>query len=247
MNRNTNISIEEFSIIEQYLLKQMPEREYDAFTQKMQNDTDLNAKVDEVKLLLTGIQEAALLEKIETYHNELSGTKKNNTSRAGILTGMKFWLAAASILIIVAIGTLFYTNSFNKEERLFTDFYRPDSGLISAMSTSDNYLFDRAMIDYKTGKYDAAIASWQQLLDAMPENDTLHYFIASALLAESENEQAIQHFEKVIGNRNSNFYEDACWYSGLAHLRVGKKTEAIELIKNSSHPEKDALLTKLEK
>lgn len=245
MNTSTDITPEEFEIIEQYIMKQLPAEEYDAFTNRLETDRALQNKLHSVRLLLLGVQKSSLTHHIEKYHQELSSLKKNVGYSAGKVFSMKGWLAAASIIIIAGIGALLYFNSFNKEVKLFTQYYQPDPGLISPMGISDNYLFDRAMIDYKTGNYAKAISSWENLLQANPVNDTLNYFLGSAYLAMDQNTKAIDYFQIVTHQQESYFFKDACWYMGLALLKSGKKKEAISFIEKSDHQDKETLLLKL--
>lgn len=71
MNRKTDISSKEFENIERYLLKQMSEDEYNTFTKQISNDSTFQDKIDTVKLLLVGIQESNLSEKINDFHHEI--------------------------------------------------------------------------------------------------------------------------------------------------------------------------------
>jgi len=113
------------------------------------------------------------------------------------------------------------------------------------MGASDNYLFDRAMVDYKVGDYDAALQIWENLQESKPANDTLNYFIASAYMGKENDEIAISYFQKVIINESSFFRNDALWYTGLALIREKKMKEAISVLEKAEHQDKDRLLAKL--
>jgi tetratricopeptide (TPR) repeat protein len=225
----------------------MSEDEYNAFAIKLKNDSALQEKVHSVRLLFLGISESAMEGGVKEFHKELTADAQQNTPKTGKIFSMKQWLVAASIIIIAGIGALLFLNRNNREEKLFATYYKPDPGLITAMSVSDNYEFDRAMIDYKTKDYDGAIHAWEKLLTAKPDNDTLNYFIASAWLAKKNNEKAIIYFQKVISDTSSYFLHDAYWYAGLALLKEGKDKEAIPFIEKSEHPHKNDLIEKLEK
>ena len=246
MNRNTDITPEELEIIERYILKQMSQGEYEAFTKKLKEDNSLNEKVNTVRLLLVGIEEAELADKIEDFHKGLPFSKQNKASPLARIFSMKKWLVAASVIVLVGLGSLLFFNPFHTNS-LFNKYYKPDPGLITTMGNSDNYLFDHAMIDYKTKNYDRAIAAWEKLLATKPENDTLNYFMGSALLAENKSEEAIAHFQKVISNPRSYFLNDAYWYLGLALVKQQKTQKAIPFIEKSDHQNKEALLLKLQK
>lgn len=246
MNRNRTILPQEFQEIEQYLLKEMSEEQMQSFAKRLDSDQELHEKIHTVRLVIAGIQENQLVRELENFHDGMKIPSKNITTKKNLFN-LKNILLAASVIIIASMGIFLFYYMPGKEERLYTEFYKPDTGLISSMSSSDEYVFDRAMIDYKTGNYDAAIHSWDSLLTEKPGNDTLQFFIASAYLAMDHYNKAIAHFKEVVSQTNSNFFEDANWYLGLAFLKVDKKDKAIPFIEKSNHPQKDKLLDKLRK
>lgn len=243
MNLQTNISEEELSLIESYLFNNLPPHEQASFSSRLLNDTDLQAKVEEIRLLMLGVNEAVLQDKLNAFHHELPAHVKNRPPSK--ITLLNRWLVAAAVIIVIAVGSWLLLNRSTTEEKIFTAYYKPDPGMITAMSTSDNYTFDRAMIDYKTGNYDSAIKAWESLLALEPGNDTLNYFIGSSYLALNKNEKAIPHLQKVITVSNSYFLKDAYWYLGLLLLKEGKRAEAVSLIKKSEHEKSGELLLKL--
>jgi tetratricopeptide (TPR) repeat protein len=157
-----------------------------------------------------------------------------------------WWLAAASIVIIIGAVSMWYLASGNKNERLFAVYFHPDAGLISGMGVSDNYVFDRAMIDYKTGKYEQAIDAWKELLQSNAANDTLNYFIGAAYLALKDAKSAEIYLRKVTADTTSLFTNEANWYLGLALLKQNKPEEALPYIQRSTHKEKETLIPKLQ-
>lgn len=245
MNRDVNISQEELETLEQFILQQMTAEEKTAFTKKLRSDFALQHKLETVKLLLVGVQEAGLQKRLDEFHDDLTSLKKNRIQPLKNTFTLNKWWVAASILIIVGLGLMFVFNSHTQEEKLFASYFQPEPGLISPMGASDNYLFHRAMVDYKVGEYDAALKTWESLLASKPENDTLNYFVASAYLMNEKEEIAIAHFEKVISIDNSPFKNDALWYTGLALLKLNRKTEALGFIEKAEHENKAALLREL--
>lgn len=247
MNRNNPILPQEFEEIEQYLFKEMPEEQLLSFTKRLESEEDLRDKVHTVRLIKIGIQEDQLARDLQRFNDGMKASTSKNTSSGRNIIPLKFLFVAASVLIIAAIGVFLFFFNPGKEERLYSNYYKPDSGLISSMSSSDDYIFDRAMIDYKTGEYKKAIQSWDSLLKERAGNDTLEFFIASSYLAMDNYEEAITHFKKVVTQENSVFLEDANWYLGLAYLKTNKKEMAILSIEKSDHPQKEELLEKLRK
>lgn len=240
-----DMSPEELERIERYIQNDMTPEESIQFESQASNNQILKDKINEVRLLLLGVQEASLTAKLEDFHTNLDA--QNGDSQTNKIFPFKKWLLAAAMIAVIAIGFWLLIDSFNANENLYSKYYKADPGLLSAMSFSDNYQFDRAMIEYKTANYDSALKNWETLLIANPKNDTLHYFIGASYLALDKNEKAIQNFEEVLKIQTSYFFSDANWYKGLALIKEGKKAEAIPFIEKSAHANKASLLDELKK
>ncbi|MEO6134888.1 MAG: hypothetical protein ABIP35_07025 [Ginsengibacter sp.] len=246
MKTQSDITPEEFEILEQYLTNEMSSGDREEFSKKLNEDPILQQKLYSVKLILTGIQESTLQKRVEEYHQDLHPVTKNISASSSKVFSIKQWLVAASILVIAGITALLYFTAPEPNQKLFSQYFKPDPGLINSMGVSDNYIFDRAMIDYKTGEYAKAVIAWEKLLKENSANDTLNYFLGSANLALDKNDKAISYFSIVLSNENSAFYNDAKWYTGLALLKEDKNKEAIPFIEKSEHPNREELLKKLE-
>ncbi len=244
-NQEIHISLEEWEEIEAYLNGSFSTEQLQAFEQRLQTESDLLAKVEKVKLSLLTVEEAGLREDLETFHTRLKTKpvvsipkhKKNNLTK---------WLAIAAVFIAIAITTILYLQQPNEHEKIYSSFYKPDPGLSTTMSQTDDYEFEKAMVEYKTGNYEVALASWQNLLRQNPQSDTLNYFIGSALLADKKIEQALPFFDMVLKKEKSTFLPEAEWYKALALLHSGKKQEAILLLKKGTYSKNTNLLRKLE-
>ncbi|RYD82847.1 MAG: tetratricopeptide repeat protein [Sphingobacteriales bacterium] len=239
MNNNINFTEEELDLADQYLSGQMSVEERIAFEQRLQNDSDWAVKFKEIQIMALGIQEASLRNEMQQW------SQQKKAARVRSINGIKKIAAAAAILLSVSVLGWMLIFKKSGTEQLYADFYKPDPGLATKMSLSDNYEFERAMVDYKTGDYKAALERWNKLLPLEPANDTLHYFIATANLGVDNTAAALQFFNKVLQQNNSAFAGEAYWYKGLALLKQGKKAEAVTAIEQSTHPQKSALLQKL--
>ncbi|MBC7933885.1 MAG: hypothetical protein H7Y86_00805 [Rhizobacter sp.] len=243
MNNNITITEQELELIDNYLAGRLTGADKAAFEAQLAGNEEWKAKFSQVKLLAIGIQEAALREQLPQFHGEAEHYKKL-ASVKNINWIKRLSIAASVIAIISVLGwVLFFKQP--AEEKMYTAFYKPDPGLSTEMGLSDNYIFDRAMVDYKTANYKAALESWNKLLAVNAGNDTLHYFIASAQMADNNPTAAIAGFDKVLQNHQSVFTNDALWYKGLALLKKGKKQEAIAAIEKAEHSQKQTLLLKL--
>lgn len=244
MNNAINITEEELELIDRYLHQQLSEAEQKNFDERLRTDSLWQQKVNEIRLFSTGIQESVLQEQLDQFHSHL--TTVANKPKTIKINPLKRLSVAASILFFVGILSwlLFFQKSGN--EKLYATYYNPDPGLPTMMGVSENYEFEKAMVDYKTGDYSKAIDTWNAILKTHPDNDTLNYFIGSAHLANDNSKEALVFFDKALLVKNSVFRKEALWYKALALLKEGKKDDAIIVLKTAEHPDKEILLRKLE-
>ena len=243
MRVHLEISQERFETISQYLEKQMTPAEAAAFEEQMKKDETLRQEVEEIRLLLLGVEEASVRKAMEKFHSGLpvvrtmEDKKKNGTIRR--------WLAAASVILLAGLSVWIYRSITDTSRGVFAEYYRQDPGLLTAMSSSDNFDFERAMVDYKTGNYAAAAAVWKRQAADRPDNDTLNYFLGTVSLAMNDPAGAAGYLRKVADQQQSVFAPDANWYLGLALLKLDSIPEAAAYIERSDHPRKEALLQRL--
>lgn len=246
MNNSRYITEAELERIDKYLHQKLDEAELAVFEQRLATDMEWNEKVQEVKMLSLGIQEEALMNKLDVFHQAVSAHTASKPKVIEVNWVKRLAIAATLILGITTVSWLFFSQKTGTE-KLYASYYKPDPGLATLMGVSDNYEFENAMVDYKTGDYTKALDTWLKMQQENPDNDTLQYFIASAYLAKEDEEQAAVYFDKVINRQESVFLQDARWYKALLLLKQGKKEEAVILLKATEHADKEALLRKLEK
>lgn len=240
------LSEQELELISRYLHGELDTEERKAFEERLAADGELRQKVEEVEALAIGVREVNLADRLHEWHGEAADT---GGGKAQVRPLYRRWwvVAVAAAVLLVTAGVWFLEWGQPMEKKLFARYYKPDPGLPTLMGVSDNYTFENAMVDYKTGDYQKAIAVWQQLLKENPASDTLNYFIGSAYLAEAEADSAAAYFDKVVAVPGSAFLSDAHWYKALTLLREGKKEEAIAELQRSGHHAKDALHIELQR
>ncbi|MGF1557288.1 tetratricopeptide repeat protein [Paucihalobacter sp.] len=245
MKKQHNISQEEFEQIETYLNQPLKGDALASFENRLQNEDDFRAKVEDIKSTITGIEIQALKSQLNEFHdtmdliNHTSEIANENKSR---LLNWKY-LAIAATLVIALSGFWFFSS--NSNDRLYANYFTPDPGLPTTMSSNSNYEFYNTMVTYKRGKYSKAIEEWQFQLLKHPESDTLNYFIGVAKMADKNEVDAIAYLKKVSELQANTFKNDAYFYLGLAYIKVAERKQAIEALKKSTHPESEALIQKL--
>lgn len=243
-----DISPEEFEEIEAYLNGELSGPAAADFREKMQADPNRAAKVHEVKLLITGIREADLLEKMEQFHQPLSAQAEDDVNKdtRPSFTWKKLGIAA-SVLAVVALGFWWMTRNNNTTENLFAAYYKQDPGLITSMAPGRHYEFEKAMVDYKNGEYNKAIGAWESLYQTDADNDTLSYFLGVAHLGAGHTDTAIAYLQQNTQKETNTFFPEACWYLGLALVKKEELALAADYIRKSGNDRRDELLTELNK
>jgi tetratricopeptide (TPR) repeat protein len=221
LENNRNITEEELlEIIERYLNGSLSTQELNDFNQLQELDPEFKIKVEDIKTMLLGIETQSLKEQLDNFHEDISNpkNKKKVYKKVRFLSWNRIAAAAA---VIIAAGSIWYFST-PQNEKLYSQYFKPDPGLPTTMSSTDNFDFYDAMVKYKHGDYNIAIGKWQVLVEKKPENDTLNYFLGVAHLANKNVIEAIPFLERSVeAEDNFVFLDDAYFYLGLAYLKEG--------------------------
>lgn len=239
-------SQEEFEHIEMYLNGKLEPTDLLKFEAKLDNENNFKTKVEDIKTVLSGIEIQALKEQLNQFHEDIE-KKSTNSEIENIKVHSLNWkrLLVAAVLIIAA-SSFWFLNG-NSNERLYSKYFTPDPGLPTTMSSTNNYEFYEAMVDYKQGNYKTAISKWEILQSSKPKNDTLNYFIGMAYLANKNERKAISFLEEATLNSEFVLINDANYYLGLAYLKEGDIDKAKGKLQNSNVDNSKVILSKLNK
>lgn len=229
MNKGT-LDRTRFERIESYLLDRMGLEERAHFQQELLEDPSLQAELELQRENTLAIELGGMdrqLKQLRAEHAE------QPSAGHGKWTGLLKYAAAVALLIGAA---LWYMARPNVNEKLYAEFHVADPGLPVPMSATSKPIFHDAMVDYKMGTYDKAIAKWQTQLADAPNNDTLRYYIATAHLEAGEYYAAIELYKGLLDGGNSSFRTKAEWYLFLAHLRAGNEVAVRATVVSADSP-----------
>ena len=221
MKDNSNISQELFEAIERYINGTMEASELKDFNDYLKIDSEFKTQVEDYKTIFQGIEEQSLKEQLNTFHAEISKPETKNPIFKKVHY-LFFSKIAAAAAIIIAMGSIwFFSGSPN--QKIYANYFKPDPGLATTMSSTDNFEFYDAMVHYKHKNYDLSIKKWSILSQKNPSNDTLNYFLGVAHMANKNMDKAIPYLEKTTKNTNPEFpfLKDAYYYLGLAYIKEG--------------------------
>lgn len=239
-----DISQEEFERIEAYLNGMLSDEDLVVFENRLKNEDGLSTKVEDIKTVLSGLETQALKEQLNVFHEELSTKKQDEIINQPKVRTLNWKRIAVAAVLIIGLGSFWIFNG-NSNQRLYAKYFSPDPGLPTTMSSNSNYEFYYAMVSYKKGDYKTAISKWEILHESKPKNDTLNYFIGSALMADKKVNEAISYFNNVTKQNDTTFKSEAFYYMGLAHLKSNDTKSAINALKQSNLPQSKDLLKKL--
>lgn len=216
-----------FEAIDAFLLGTMPDVERDAFIQAMEQDADLRRDVETQRDNMWSVELAGFTRTLQA----VAAAQTPASARTGWAPVLKY----AAMLALLLAGALWWGTRPNAHERLYARYHVPDPGLPVPMSISSNPLFHDAMVAFKMGEYAEAHAKWAPLLQQQPGNDTLRYYIASALLEMDSTEKALPMLEHLAADSSSTFADKARWYLFLSYLRAGR-TDQLSTVGLDEHP-----------
>ncbi|MDC6353611.1 MULTISPECIES: tetratricopeptide repeat protein [unclassified Robiginitalea] len=241
MSKPESIPQERLEVFERYLFQRMQPDERQEFEAKLAGETEWARQFAEFREYAELVEELNLREALESYHGQVGsrgGTPPARTWRR------KAYMIAASLAVFLSVGAWLLTRQ-SPNEKLFREHFVPDPGLPTVMGHAGEYDFYEAMVDYKRGNYREAIGKWEPLYKARPENDTLNYFLGAAELARENPRESLAYFQVAIQSENSYFRDDAYFYLGMAHLKLGNLPQAKQYLSKSSNPRANDLLREL--
>lgn len=246
MNNSNPISQDLLDTIERYLKNTMITNERDAFEKKLKENPMLQQQVEDIETILFGVRKAVYKNKAKDFHEALINKDSEVKEDTKVFRlNFKYISIAASVFIL--LGSVWFFNRTNSNEAIFNKHYIEDRGLETNMGETDNYVFDDAMVDYKHGKYNAAIDKWDALLKSKPENDTLNYFLGVAHLANKNEYEAVKYLKTALKTTESEFLNEANFYLGLSYLKMDDTDLAIEYLEKSNSETSKTIISELKK
>jgi len=252
VNTSNNISQEQLETIERYINDRMSPEERLEFKTQLNSDSNLQAQFQETKSMILGIESAAIRNELDSFHEDMVPVRMLDTSEEETTTSSRSlgkrvisWSIAASIILALGIFTFMDTDS--PSEQLFAKHFTPDPGLPTVMSTTNEFSFYDAMVNYKQEKYTLAIEKWETLLPNKPANDTLNFYLGVSYLAEGNAARASDYLSETLKVDSSIFTDDALYFAALAEIKQDNFEAANKLLVKSESKRSKALLSELSK
>ena len=223
--------MEKEHLIDKYVQGTISEDERLVLEKLKLEDPNIQKEID----LLSDLKIVTELEDKTDLKNLLKETeaklKQGETKVIPLFKKAKFWIAAASIVLVVAIGITSLLNPFSPSlDELYAENFEPYKNVVNPSVRSDEDIDaeKQAFITYENGNYSEALTQFK----ALYEDTSKSYFLlyqANCFMALSNTKQAIPLLEK-HSNEDTPLAIRSKWYLSLAYLKEGNKKKARELL-----------------
>lgn len=191
------------------------------FEARLQSDADLKKKFNDYVNIVEGINEFERVRLKKFMRNpkiRFPGFLEHNVHSLRLIA-----VAAVLIILIVPMFIIYRTTTFSS--RIVNEYYIKDTGLPAIAGTSVNLTLDKAMTDYREGKFREALISLDRLQISRPLNDTINYYTGICYFESDSTSKAIEYFQKIATNKSVYYYR-ATYDLGLAYIRSHDMTDA---------------------
>lgn len=214
------------SIFDDYLEDNMSQKERSDFELRLKREVTFNENFERYKEEKVAIE--AFFLKQELASNKDHIVKNQGKSRTLILIVLA--------ILIMVLSLFWILQSFKKPQSdfLIADHYIPHQGLPVTMSSDNKNDFLDGMIDYKSQNLEDAIRKWKELKKES-SNDTLSFFLASALVQDNQIKEALP-LLKALQNKPSIFSNEAEWIFAICNYSQGNKEYLKNISRDSQNP-----------
>lgn len=211
-----------FDKIEAYLGKSLSKEEQKAFEDEMAKNVALQLEVEKHKSLhnvLIDKDTLAFKEKLTVISKKI---KEENTPISFFTTT---WKIAATIVVILGIGSLFWysSSSQNQTKDLYAKYYEP---FPAEDITRGENTYDLGVIkNYSAKAYNKVIIELENKSDL---KDNYRVYLGNSYMNTGQEQKAIIQFSKI--EKNSSYYENSRWYLSLTYLKLGQPKKTMVLL-----------------
>lgn len=217
-----------FEKIEEYLAGTLSKEKVIAFEKEIAADNKLKQEVETQRDLHRVLKDKDTLKFKERLQEISREIKDEEQSVASNGDSFSYWKIAASVVILIGLGTLLW-NNYNKADRvtdLYISYYTPYPAEDVTRGDTKSDL-DAIMKSYSKGNYKEVISKLEELL-TISNKEQLRLYLGNSYLNTGKEKEAILQFKNV--SDTSRYYEDAVWYKALTYLKLGDVKKSIPIL-----------------
>ncbi|GEQ85193.1 hypothetical protein ULMS_07010 [Patiriisocius marinistellae] len=212
--------MEQEQLIQHYVAQKLSKIEMEEVAHKMKVDATFKAAVDEYKLIASSIkisEKDKLKKRLQAIENER--TPKKNP--------FKIWQIAATIAVLIGIGSFYVFQNSNNAQSLYASNFEPYPNTLQPVVR--DIPGNLAFMEYENGNYEKAISEFQKMLE-LQDNPDIKFYLAMSHLNTGATDKALI-ILKSIEDTNTRYLPQTHWYSALAHLKSEDKKSALQSLK----------------
>ncbi|GAB3902388.1 hypothetical protein GCM10028803_28980 [Larkinella knui] len=236
----------QFELIEAYLNHELSETDRLSFERDLQAEDELRSAVDRQREMRLGLQAVGIqraLERAKTQYKEnalADGAATKPAARVLPLNGLRYWAAAASVVVVLGVGYYAYQQTASRQADLaYTETFTDNDEVMKNfpsehVSTQTRTTFFEAFKNYKAGNYDRVIG---QLKTLPADKQTIHYknyLLGLSYLANRQPTEAIPLLDKARQTALPELHQKTEWFLALAYVKNNQKERALPLLKRIS-------------
>lgn len=206
------------ALIENYFSNRLTEKEFQELEQLL--DTDAAFRQEFYSQL--EIRQAIAHEKQRPLKERLQKLDQQPVKKK------PWYMYAAAVTILIAIGFLFYDTQPNYQE-VYATHFEPYPNVVSLTTRSDTTQEDvsaEAFELYQAQQYKEAAAMFQDVYKQYPE-EYVHFYYGVSLLANGDTGEGIKVLEKYPWQQeNGDFSTAVNWYVGLGYVKLEQPRQA---------------------
>ncbi|WP_298548627.1 hypothetical protein [uncultured Aquimarina sp.] len=215
-----------FEKIEGYLTQTLSKEEVLAFEKEMAEDSELKRELEKQRELHKVLSDKDTLDFKEKLQ-KISAEIKKEQSRSN--TYFSYWKIAASIIIILGVGTLLWNNlnKTNNFSDLYASYYKPYPVEDVTRGDTTNE-WEEIVKNYSEGNYDSVISKLEKT-NSFITSERIRLYLGNSYLNTGKEREALLQFEMI--SDASRYRETANWYRALTHLKLGETNKSLEILK----------------
>ena len=134
------------------------------------------------------------------------------------------WLYAASVLLIVGLGFIWYnTQRMERPEFLFQEYYEPFDNLLDPITKDADVAGTSISQGYELGQY-------QEVTQRNVSDPLQKFYQVLSLIEIGKVESAILGLQEFVDENTFRFHESAQWYLALCYLRSDQLLQARQIL-----------------
>ncbi|MCF6223728.1 MAG: hypothetical protein L3J34_08375 [Flavobacteriaceae bacterium] len=219
----------DFELIDKYFENNLTPKEQRIFNELLNNNEDFKEEF----LFQKDLKKIIALDQRENLKSTLQGFENKIEKEVKILFLPKKWFAAASIILLLGLGTWFVNDTyFPSNQKIYATNFVAYRNIIQPVvrSSEVNTIEYKAFVAYENRECHKALNLFNSTVNSKEEY--IQFYKAMCYLSLSKPSNAINLLLPIATSTNKNdskinFKEIANWYLALAYLKNEEKQKAI--------------------